>query len=339
MRTFKHNLNKRRAIQDVPEFRDTLWPEPDGFVHIVTPESQGIDPVHFVRTHKDRINDWLKKDGACLLRGFDIQDASTFASTVSEFGTLLPYIERAAKRVEIVPGILTSTEMAPNVIIPQHHEMSYSDKWPERVYFWCQLPSPTGGRTPLTSERLVTSKIDPTLRKKFEEHGLRYIRNFNGHGIDLSWSDTFGTESREEVEQYARESNFEVFWNADGRLRTERKGPATVVYPETGENLWFNHAHLFHPTNLSTHVRSSLMNEFGIENLPRNVVFGNGETIPDQEILAIREVYEQNTVSFDWQKGDLLLLNNFLVTHGRETFSGDRKILVAMTDLYQLDKN
>jgi len=337
MRTFKQQSRKRRAIQEVPELNDTLWPEQNGFVRIVKAESQGIDPVHFVRTHKETINNWLKKDGACLLRGFDIHDAATFAATVSEFGDLLPYVERAAKRVEIVPGVFTSTEMDANVVIPQHHEMSYANKWPERIYFWCQHPAETNGQTPLTSERLVTSMIDSTLRKKFEERGLLYVRNFHGRGIDLSWSDTFGTEDRKVVEQYAQASNFKVSWNADGQLCTERKGPATVTYPETGEQLWFNHAHLFHPSNLTTHVRSSLVKEFGADNLPRNVVFADGETIPDSEILAIREVYEQQSVAFEWQKGDLLLLNNFLVTHGRQTFKGDRKILVAMTDLYQLD--
>lgn len=339
MRTFKHNSKKRHAISGVSELKDTLWPEQDGFVRIVKAESQGIDPVHFVRTHKEKINHWLKTDGACLLRGFEINDAQTFAKVVSEFGSLLPYIERAAKRIEIVPGVFTSTAMDSKVIIPQHHEMSYANKWPERIYFWCDTPAKVDGQTPLASERVVTSKIDPDIKKKFEERGLLYIRNFNDRGIDLSWSNTFGTNDRKELEEYARESNFEVSWNEVGELRTERKGPATVEYPETGERLWFNHSHLFHPSNLTEHVRSSLLAEFGIDKLPRNVVFGDGETIPDEDLLAIKEIYQSNSVAFEWQRGDLLLLNNFLVTHGRQTFSGDRKILVSMTDLYQLSKS
>ena len=175
MRTFKQNSRKRRAIQDAPEIKDTLWPEQNGFVRIVKAESQGIDPVHFVRTHKEKISDWLKKDGACLLRGFEIHDAQTFSAVISEFGPLLPYVERAAKRMEIVPGVFTSTEMDSKVIIPQHHEMSYANSWPKRIYFWCKQPAEVDGQTPLTSERLVTSKIDPELKKKFEDRGLLYI--------------------------------------------------------------------------------------------------------------------------------------------------------------------
>ena len=33
---------------------------------------------------------------------------------------------------------------------------------------------------------------------------------------------------------------------------------------------------------------------------------------------------------FRWQRGDLLLLDNYLVTHGRMPFRGERKILVAI---------
>jgi alpha-ketoglutarate-dependent taurine dioxygenase len=36
------------------------------------------------------------------------------------------------------------------------------------------------------------------------------------------------------------------------------------------------------------------------------------------------------TVKFRWQRGDLLLVDNFLVAHGRMPFRGERRILVAI---------
>jgi alpha-ketoglutarate-dependent taurine dioxygenase len=39
-------------------------------------------------------------------------------------------------------------------------------------------------------------------------------------------------------------------------------------------------------------------------------------------------------VIFPWRQDDILMLDNFLVSHGREPFVGPRRILVAMAELY-----
>jgi len=44
----------------------------------------------------------------------------------------------------------------------------------------------------------------------------------------------------------------------------------------------------------------------------------------------IRDVYRCHAVQFPWQNGDVMMLDNMLVAHGRTPFKGARKILVAM---------
>ena len=51
----------------------------------------------------------------------------------------------------------------------------------------------------------------------------------------------------------------------------------------------------------------------------------------DEEYLEIiRQLIEQQKVSFDWQMGDLLLVDNMWYSHGREPFTGKRQLLVGM---------
>jgi hypothetical protein len=81
-------------------------------------------------------------------------------------------------------------------------------------------------------------------------------------------------------------------------------------------------------------VRDSLLSEFKEDELPRNAFYGDGTSIESSVLEEVREVYRQAAVTFAWRQGDILMLDNFLVSHGRESFVGPRRILVAMAELY-----
>jgi alpha-ketoglutarate-dependent taurine dioxygenase len=46
--------------------------------------------------------------------------------------------------------------------------------------------------------------------------------------------------------------------------------------------------------------------------------------------MPILDAIEKNTVSFPWRRGDLMVVDNRLVGHGRNPYSGDRRVLVTM---------
>ena len=41
----------------------------------------------------------------------------------------------------------------------------------------------------------------------------------------------------------------------------------------------------------------------------------------------------EQAVAFPWERGDILMLDNMLVAHGRKPFTGPRKILVGMAEM------
>jgi hypothetical protein len=46
----------------------------------------------------------------------------------------------------------------------------------------------------------------------------------------------------------------------------------------------------------------------------------------------LRAIYRQETIMFPWRKGDLLMVDNMLVAHGRAPYSGTRRIVVGMAE-------
>ncbi|MFF3865896.1 TauD/TfdA family dioxygenase [Micromonospora sp. NPDC001898] len=307
----------------------------DTFVLLVEATVPDLDLAGWLTGRHDELLRDLDSYGAVFFRGFEVgtpDDFSRAARAVTP--DLLGYLERAAPRHEVADRVFTSTEFNAEQWIPLHHEMSYSHNWPTHLYFWCAQPATgDGGATPLASERVVTPRIPAQVRERFTRDGLCYVRNYGPH-LDLPWQEAFQTTDRAEVEAYCAASATEFTWLGDDGLRTRARRQATATHPRTGETVWFNHAHLFHSSNLPAEVAAALLREYGPEGLPRNAYHGDGSPIDDEVVAGIRDLYREHAVSVPWQRGDVLVVDNFLATHGREPFSGDRQILVAMSDLY-----
>ena len=112
-------------------------------------------------------------------------------------------------------------------------------------------------------------------------------------------------------------------------------GRRSAVHPETRDVVWFNHAHMFHVSNMPASVAESLLDRLAEDELPRNAFYGDGTHIEASILEEIRAVYDEVAVSFPWRPGDVMLLDNFLASHGREPFVGPRRVLVAMAELHE----
>jgi alpha-ketoglutarate-dependent taurine dioxygenase len=310
-----------------------LSPE-DRFLAVIEPSMEGVNLTSWAAAQREALSRQLLDHGAILFRGFgvgSVEQFQEFTRAISD--QLIDYSERAAPRSEVAKSVYTSTEFPPDQRIPMHHEMSYSHNWPTRLWFFCAQEPTTGGRTPIADDRKVLARLDPAIRRRFEEKRVMFVRNY-GEGVDLTWQEAFQTDDRAKVEEYCVKARMSCEWKGADRLRTRTIRPATVEHPATGETLWFNHAHMFHVSNLEPAVREALLAEFREDELPRNAFYGDGTPIESSVLDEIRGLYEEVAIRFDWQLGDIAMLDNFLTSHGREPFTGPRKILVAMAELY-----
>jgi alpha-ketoglutarate-dependent taurine dioxygenase len=299
---------------------------------LIQPAVQGVDLIGWAANNRELIENYLMKHGGILFRNFNLHtpdDFEQFVSAVS--GELLEYRERSSPRSQVSGNVYTSTEHPADQTIFLHNENSYQHTWPLRIFFFCAVAPQDGGETPIADVRKVFERIDPDVRTRFAEKQVMYVRNF-GDGLGMSWQTVFQTNDQAAVDEYCHKTGLDVEWKDGNRLRTRRVGQAVARHPRTGEMVWFNHATFFHVSTLEPAIRKALLTQFKEEDLPSNSFYGDSSPIEPEVLDQLRQAYQDETVTFRWQKGDVLMLDNMLVAHGRAPFSGPRKILAGMAN-------
>ncbi|MEE8525213.1 MAG: TauD/TfdA family dioxygenase [Thermoanaerobaculia bacterium] len=324
---------RRKVISDAdkPLVSSTLLASGDSLPVVREPTVDGLDPISWAASHRAEIEEQLVDHGAVLFRNFDVRSPERFHRFVEAVsGEPLSYMERSSPRHQISRNIYTSTDHPADQSIFPHNEHSYKFAFPLHICFYCHRPAQRGGATPLADCRRIYERLKPAHRRRFEERGYLYVRNYSEQ-CGLPWQTVFQTEDRAEVEAYCRQADIEWEWLDGDHLRTRQRRRVSGRHPQSGAHTWFNHMTFFHVTTLEPVLRDTLLNEYGEEGLPHHTLYGDGSPIETEVMEDLRQLYREAMVSFPWQRGDVLLIDNMLTAHGRDPYAGPRKVCVAMS--------
>ncbi|MGW2569597.1 TauD/TfdA family dioxygenase [Streptomyces sp. NPDC001537] len=292
----------------------------------------------WVAERREEVDALARQAGAVLFRGFAVRGADDFRAVMDALSQqVLAYGERSSPRSQVSDGVYTSTEYPADQPILLHNEQSYTSKWPTRIVFFCERAATRGGRTPLADSRRILARLRPETVARFERLGVRYVRNYLP-GISLPWQEAFQTDRAEDVADYCARADITLEWVDEDHLRTVQTRPAVRRHPVTGERSWFNHALFFHVTSLDEEVSAGLLEVLDEDDLPYNTYYGDGSPIEAETLAELRAAYTAETTGFDWEPGDVLVVENMLVAHAREPFEGPRRILTAMADAIGADE-
>lgn len=306
-----------------PETQKTAFVTTDAVVEWITRSQRRL--VRLAQTH-----------GALLLRGFcpPLQTAADFDAVCKAFGLdAFPYIGGAAPRTVISGSVFTANESPADQLIPFHHEMAQSKTHPGTLFFYCQQAPPAGGETPIVLSHLVYERIRsefPDFVRALEDKGVRYVRvlpteDDPSSAIGRGWKSTFAVQTKEAAEKVGRAMEMELEWleGPDGDLQlktTTAVMPATKKDPRAGgRTAWFN----------------SIVAAFTGWKDQRNdsrkaVVFGDGEPLDAEVLGRCLEIMNELAVAFQWERGDVLMVDNWVTLHSRNSFQGERVIYASL---------
>lgn len=298
--------------------------------------TQRASALQWFRQYGDLIREAMLDHGAVFFRGFPLSGADDFEAAMDAAAfDEMPYVGGAAPR-EVVTRrrVLTANESPPEQPIPFHHEMAQVPSPPGYVFFCCEVAPLEGGTTPIVHSNLVYRRfrdLDETFCDHLEAHGARYVRIMPAQDdpsspIGRSWRSTFQAHSKDETEARAEaevkmsEIGTTWRWLDQGELYTETASvPAIRVDERSGKATFFNS------------MVAAYTGWVDQRNDPtRAVKCGDGSPVNGDVLLATAEVMREERAALTWEEGDQLWIDNRLVMHSREPFSGPRRILAAI---------
>lgn len=281
-----------------------------------------------IKAQKLLIDSLILKSGAVLFRGFPVEAASDFNDVVEAFGyEEFPYVGGAAPRTRVVGRVFTANESPPDQKIPFHHELAQVPEFPAKLFFYCEVEPGNGGETPIVLSHVVYERMKekyPEFVERLEEQGLIYTRVLGesddpSSPIGRGWKSTFLTDDKSIAEERAAKLGMKLEWLKDG-VKTVMGPIPAIKYDEVRQRkIWFN-----------SMVAAYTGWEDARNDPVKAVTFGDGTPLPADIIYGNLRILEEESVAIPWQKGDVLLIDNWAVLHSRRPFLPPRRVLASL---------
>jgi alpha-ketoglutarate-dependent taurine dioxygenase len=300
------------------------------------------DPAHcghadWFASHRDAILDALDHYGVVYFRGFGL-DSHGFEAVADVIApTRIPYGGGVSPRRYVHGSVFTANDAPGPLPVVQHHELSYHGSTPRYVFFYCDLPSETGGATPTSDGRRygrTMEELFPRVMDELEEKGVVFIRNYTATNFK-SWEETWQTKDRAELEAKLRANDTELEWLADDWLRTKQRRRAIVHDPVTGQRILYASINIWGRGFVEriNKVYQLPMPDEDVMVQPFATIFGDGSTIPSEFVLRMDEIYDQQKVVIPYQPRDFMIINNVIAAHGKTPWTGaERRVFVTMRE-------
>lgn len=298
----------------------------------------------WLRARQEAFDALLCDVGAVVLRGFAWRDTDGFAAAIDHYPSPAHgYLGGATPRDQVKGRVFEATRAPAAAKLMFHQEMAYLPHFPSKLAFFCNVAPETGGETLIADVRRFDSEISQSFRAEVRRRGVRYKRNFrrpdwSSGDLDLDtfhrpWTEAFSTTDPKAAEAGCLAMGLEFEWEANGSLSVIYNAPGFVTHPRTGREIWFNQipSQSRNASSLGPARMALYDQRYGKDNpRPYTTTYGDGGEIAVDDVMGLYPVLERLEVAFPWRQGDLMLLDNFYVFHGRGGYTGRRDVQVAL---------
>lgn len=270
----------------------------------------GTPDIDILGLDRQEIVDCFKSSNLLLFRGFEV-DTDKFKTFTELLSTnFVSYVGGAYSR-EMINGdktLLSVTGGKQHFAVPLHGEMYYRKQKPEIIWFYCASPALKEGETTVCDGRQVYNELSDATRSLLQEKRLKYIRTYPT-GV---WQKIYQTDDIEILKKVCTENDMQLQVNADFSITTEYTTSAIQVSRCGKYNVFINNI-------LPVVEQESKGSQTSIVRLE------DYSKLPDEVIDEIKQVSDRLTQLVSWKKGDILMVDNTRLLHGRRSFADEQR--------------
>ncbi len=276
--------------------------------------------ARFVDLPRDHVIHLFERHGVLVFRGFGIEPGDVVDS-VGRYSQTLLRMDAPRRRDAVGSGGATVLTDYVGMAIPLHSENSYffSQYWPEMIWFYCERPAAKAGNTTICDGAAAWQELSPALRAQFLDKRLVYRLHVPKELLQygLNADDGEGNIRAALADLTTRGAPGVHHWYDEaGNLHAEVKRHAVTLGRDGRTWAFANHVCSF--------------TEPAIEG---EICFDDGKPIAPRAMMEIRAATDRHTRRVEWAKGDLMMIDNKRIMHGRTAYdpTSDRRLISAMT--------
>ncbi len=233
----------------------------------------------------------------------------------------MPYIGGTLPR-EAIDGdntLLSVTGNRAKFAIPLHGEMIYMKNSPTLLWFYCENPSAKDGETNVCDGIVFYQALSDSTKALFQTKKINFIRTYP----DVVWQQVYQTDNFEQLKAICADNSWNVRLNQDRSITTES------IYPAISSTV--DNQHFAFINNILSILEREAKKQTKQTDLIR---LEDNSLLPEAVIQEIQQIAERLTFSVTWERGDMMMLDNTRVMHGRNAFlDNQRNVLMRLGHL------
>jgi hypothetical protein len=253
----------------------------------------------------------VREHGAVLLTGFDV-DLERFVAFSDAFSPRFVGHGHSRYREAVGSGQDRTTvgALVGQDRVRLHREMAYAPFAPDVLFFYCVAPAPVGGETTVIPAKKFFDGLAPAHQDLFLGKRLKFTFSWK----PPTWKAYLGNMSAPEALERTRALQGIVRASLGTENAIEGEYVVSAILPDRSGN-----------RNLFSNAFLSIQ-DYG-PGITTECSFEDGSLIDEALIREVDDVGEQLTSLVRWNAGDVIVIDNALVAHGRRPFEGSRKLI------------